>query len=210
MFARLLRQRALQFLLLFVGAYPVTAQRTAVAGKRSAPNPLGVYLQLAESLGIDHTHRRIEWDYTLDSYYTSGGMIINFTEKPIPNLGEESEGKVYQHLLTKPFVPRYAVLEASVNPMPVAGVVIRENANDVYQRAQVGGESFNLIRSATRGFQEPYAVSLFLGNVVRYRPLARTPEEREQNKASGYQSSLGYSGYLVSYGTHHKIGRAHV
>lgn len=168
-----------------------------------APDPLGEYIAISDKLGTDPNHRRIEWDYSLDAYYTSGGMIINFTEKPIANLGEESEAKVYQHLLLHPFVPRYAILEASVNPMPVAGVLVRENANDFYQRAQVGGESFNLIRSATRGFQEPYALSLFLGNVVRYKPLARNAEEREKNKASGYQSSLGYSGYLVSYGSHH-------
>lgn len=203
MLARLKRLRAYFLVPLLVGAFSLTAQSTASAKKRQGADPLGVYLQLAESLGIDHSHRRVEWDYTLDAYYTSVGMILNFTDQPILNLGEESEAKVYQHLLIKPFVPRYAILEASVNPMPVAGVAIRQNANDFYQRAQVGGESFNLIRSATRGFQEPYAVSLFLGNVVRYRPLARTDEEREKNKASGYQSSLGYSGYLVSYGTHH-------
>jgi hypothetical protein len=203
MSARVLRLWACCLCLFFVGAPPVTAQPTTDVRKGRGADPLGLYLQLAESLGIKYRHRRIEWDYTLDAYYTSGGMIINFTDKPIPNLGEESEAKVYQHLLIRPFVPRYAILEASVNPMPVAGVLLRENANELYQRAQVGGESFNLIRSATRGFQEPYAVSLFLGNVVRYRPLMRTPEEREKNKASGYQSSLGYSGYLISYGTHH-------
>jgi hypothetical protein len=203
MSARVLRLWACCLCLFFVGAPPVTAQPTTDVRKGRGADPLGLYLQLAESLGIKYRHRRIEWDYTLDAYYSSGGMIINFTDKPIPNLGEESEAKVYQHLLIRPFVPRYAILEASVNPMPVAGVLLRENANELYQRAQVGGESFNLIRSATRGFQEPYAVSFFLGNVVRYRPLMRTPEEREKNKASGYQSSLGYSGYLISYGTHH-------
>lgn len=180
-------------------AIPTAPQKPAPRGA----DPLGEFSRVSEELASDKKHRRIEWDYTLDAYYTSGGMIINFTDKPIPNLGEESELKVYQHLLTKPFVPRYAVLEASVNPMPIAGVLFRENATDLYQRAQVGGENFNLIRAATRGFQEPYAVSLFLGNVVRYQPLTRTPEEKEKNKASGYQSSLGYSGYLVSYGTHH-------
>src|SRR5690606_12312199 len=53
------------------------------------------------------------------------------------------------------------------------------------------------------GFQEPYAISLFLGNVAKYKPLTRTPEEREKNRQSGYQNSLGYTGYLISYGTHH-------
>jgi hypothetical protein len=176
----------------------------AAQPKGSASDPIGVYRQVPDNLiSLDQRHKFIEWDYGLDAYYSSVGMIMNFTDKPIENVGEASETNVYKNLLLAPLVPRYAILEASVNPMPVAGVIVREHAFDFYQRAQVGGESFNLIRSATRGFQEPYAVSLFLGRVVRYQPLARTPEEKENNKKSGYQSSLGYTGYLVSYGSHH-------
>lgn len=170
----------------------------------SAPDPLGVYRKQPNNLiSMAAQHRTFEWDRTVDAYYSSVGLIINFSSKPIENVGEESEAEVYKNLLLAPLVPRYAVIEASVNPMPVAGVLVREYGNELYQRAQVGGESFNLIRSATRGFQEPYALSVFLGRVVRYQPLARNAEEKEKNKQSGYQSSLGYTGYLVSYGSHH-------
>jgi len=148
-------------------------------------------------------HKRIEWDYSLDAYYSSLGMIVNFSDKPTEKMIEESETKIYQHLLSSSLVPQYAIIEASVNPMPIAGVVMRQEFNDVYQRAKVGGESFNLIRAATRGFQEPYAVSLFLGHVVHYDPPARNDEERKVNKKSDLQSSLGYFGYLISYGSHH-------
>lgn len=168
-------------------------------------DPFGTYMQYGNPLVEEEVkHKRIEWDYGIDAYYSYGGMIINFTETPMENLGEARELKIYEHLLFSPFkLPRYAVLEASVNPMPVAGVLVRQEAYDIYQRAQVGGESFNLVRAATRGFQEPYAVSLFLGNVARYKPLARDAEERAKNKQSGYQSSIGYTGYTVSYGSHH-------
>lgn len=175
-----------------------------LAAEAGAPDPLGVYADLEKAGFIaDEVHRRVLWDYTLDAYYTSGDMIINFTDKPIQNIGEEGEFKVYRNLMLSSLVPQYGILEASVNPMPVAGVLVRQNANELYQRAQLGGESFNLIRAATNGFQEPYAISLFLGNVVRYTPLRRTQEEREKNRQSGYQSSLGYVGYVISYGSHH-------
>lgn len=170
----------------------------------SSPDPLGTFAEL-EKRGVapDTLPRRVIWDYTIDAYYTSGDMILNFTDKPIPNVGEDSEFHVYKNLMLSSLVPQQAVLEASVNPLPVAGVLVRENANELYQRAQLGGESFNLIRAATNGFQEPYALSLFLGNVVRYTPHRRTAAEREKNRQSGYQSSLGYVGYVVSYGSHH-------
>ncbi|MFO1525570.1 MAG: hypothetical protein U1F16_06315 [Turneriella sp.] len=172
--------------------------------QRHAPDPLAVYAELERSRAIDEwRHRRVEWDYTIDAYYSSIDMILNLTDKPIPSVGEESESKVYRDLMVSSLVPQYAIFEASVNPLPVAGVLVRENAYEAYQRAQVGGESFNLIRAATNGFQEPYALSLFLGNVVSYRPMLRTAQEREKNRQSGYQSSLGYVGYVVSYGSHH-------
>ncbi len=170
-----------------------------------AVDPIAVYMEHGNPIIPEEPrHKRFELDYGVDAYYSYGGVIFNFTDKPMENLGEESELKIYKHLLVSPFkLPSFAILETSVNPMPVAGVLIRQEANELYQRAQVGGESFNLIRAATRGFQEPYAVSLFLGNVARYRPIARNAEEREKNKQSGYQSSIGYTGYLISYGSHH-------
>lgn len=170
----------------------------------SAPDPLGTFAELEEiGAAPDTLPRRVIWDYTLDAYYSSGDMILNFTDKPIQNVGEESEFNVYKNLMLSSLVPQQAIFEASVNPLPVAGVLVRENANELYQRSQLGGESFNLIRAATNGFQEPYALSLFLGNVVRYTPHRRTQAEKEKNRQSGYQSSLGYVGYVISYGSHH-------
>ncbi|HRP70018.1 MAG TPA: hypothetical protein PLY93_10845 [Turneriella sp.] len=168
-------------------------------------DPISVYIQHGlPGVAHDTKEKRFYWLYGIDAYYSYGSMVINFTDKPMQDLGEDSELKIYENLLVSPFSPpRYALLEASVYPLPIGGAVVRSEAYDFYQRAQIGGEGFNLIRSATRGYQEPYAVSLFLGNMARYRPLARTPEEREINQQSGYQSSIGYTGYLISYGSHH-------
>ncbi|MBV6494227.1 MAG: hypothetical protein LDLANPLL_02258 [Turneriella sp.] len=183
------------------------------AAKKSSPkkeegaavDPIAIYFKYGlPGVAHDTKERRVYWLYGLDAYYSYGSMVINFTDKPMQDLGEDSELKIYENLFVSPFSPpRYALLELSVYPLPIAGVAVRSEAYDFYQRAQVGGEGFNLIRSATRGYQEPYAVSLFLGNMARYRPLSRTPEEREINKQSGYQNSIGYTGYLISYGSHH-------
>lgn len=175
----------------------------AASGRKGAKVLQAIAEDALDEEAAKANYKFITWDYSLDAYYTSGDMIFNFTDKPMTNLGEESEFKVYKNLLFRPFVPRFAVLEASVNPLPAGGALLREKSPETYQRAVVGTENFNLVRAATRGYEEPYSVSLFLGNVVRYKPLARTEEEKEKNKASGYQSSLGYSGVVVSYGAHH-------
>ena len=147
--------------------------------------------------------KRIEWERTIDAYYSSIDMIINLSKDPIQNVGEKSEFDVYKDLLADSYRPRMLLFEASVNPLPIMGVLVRENAPDFYQKAVVGGEEFNLIRAVTSGFQEPYAISMFLGNVVRYQPVYHSEEEREKNQQDGYQSSMGYTGFLVSGGTHH-------
>ncbi|MBS0618061.1 MAG: hypothetical protein JSR44_07720 [Spirochaetes bacterium] len=162
-----------------------------------SPDPLEV-----QSDKVADVPQRVQFDYTLGAYYTSSDVIFNWSGKPIPDVGEMSETKVYRDLWFSSFLPQSAILEASVYPMPLGGVLVRDQDYNLYQSAQVGGEGFNLIRAATNGYQEPYAFSLFLGNVMRYKPPMRTAEEREKNKQSGYQSSLGFIGYVISYGAH--------
>jgi hypothetical protein len=76
--------------------------------------------------------------------------------------------------------------------MPVLGVLIKERAEGFYDQMQ-WGEDFNLVKSVTAGFDEPFALSLFLGNVVKYRPDAVSRVGRNK----------GYMGYLFSVGSKH-------
>lgn len=136
-------------------------------------------------------HRWIIPDYDLDPYYSSVYVIINLTSNPIPNLGGAKEWEIYRYLFLNSYKPRNLVLEASINPLPVTGVGIRHYHPDVYEGSEI--ESFNTIESIVADFEEPYAVSLFLGNVVSF-------ETGEDESLSG---NKGYSGYLVSYGDYH-------
>ncbi|HEB02752.1 MAG TPA: hypothetical protein ENI12_05910, partial [Nitrospirae bacterium] len=88
------------------------------------------------------------------------------------------------------YIPRFMVLEASVYPMPIAGVLVKSNADQQYKN---GGaiNHFNVIQAITEGFEEPWAVSLFLGNVMNFK-RAGSPEMEGGNK--------GFMGYLLSAG----------
>jgi hypothetical protein len=135
-----------------------------------------------------------EWvklEFEPDAYYSSLGLYIALTSDPIPHVGEKSEKDMYLTLLSRAYAPRFLVIEGSVNPLPYAGTYIRERNESFYDNAQTTG-SFNWLQAVTAGFEEPYAVSVFLGNVVDFS----IPEDR---KSKG----IGYSGLLYSQGTYH-------
>lgn len=136
--------------------------------------------------------KRLEVVFEPDAYYTDLEFIVALTKTPIPHVGEKTETEIYQTLLSRAaLLPRYLVFEGSVNPMPYLGVYLKQNEPDFYDNAQISG-SFNWVKALTAGFEEPYAVSLFAGNVVRFD----VPESKEIK-------GNGYSGYLFSAGDYH-------
>lgn len=126
-----------------------------------------------------------------DAYYSNAALFLALTSKPIPQLGEKKESEIYRELLSGALIPRFMVFEASVNPLPYAGVYIRKNHPRFYDNAEVSG-SFNWVKAVTAGFEEPYAVSLFFGNVVDFD----IPDRQEVK-------GKGYTGFLVNAGNRH-------
>lgn len=135
--------------------------------------------------------RKVTPEVQFDPYYTSAGLSISLTGKPIPELGKTSEREIYTRLITHFYKPRVMVVEASVNPMPYAGTLIRRNWPDFYRDAELS-DTFNLVKAVTAGFEEPWAVSLFFGNVLNF----------ESAKGS-FSKRTGYSGILFDFGDYH-------
>jgi hypothetical protein len=131
----------------------------------------------------------VEWD----PYYTDVDLNIPLTRKPIPTIISDNEVVIYGKLVEGSAIPRYMLLEASIYPMPLLGTYIKSHMPDLYNKGQIGNGSVNIFESVTAGFQEPWAVSAFFGNIAN---LVRPGEMR-----SG--SNMGYSGYLVSAGSKH-------
>jgi hypothetical protein len=133
-----------------------------------------------------------EFVYEFDPYYTNAGYNIPLTDKPIPTIESGSEAVIYRELIKDSVVPRYMTVEASLYPMPILGTWLKTHHRGFYDSAAIGG-NFNIIESLTAGFQEPWAVSLFFGNVAK---LKRPGDTRTGN-------NYGYTGYLLSAGEKH-------
>lgn len=135
----------------------------------------------------------IELDWELDPYYSNISLSFPLTDTCIPEVTEKSEVAIYGKLLQNILNPRFVLLEAAVFPMPLLGVGTRKYAPDFYRSFNVGNRDLNLFEAVTAGFQEPYAFSIFFGDLVNFvKPGA--------GKSS---SNRGYMGYLFSYSNQH-------
>ena len=135
---------------------------------------------------------KIEITPELDAYYSNVGLHIPLTDAPIPDVGETDELKVYKGLFLNSLSPRFMLLEASVFPMPVLGTYLKTNHRSFYDSASVG-EDLNLISVVTAGFQEPYSLSLFFGDIATF---VKPGEKRNDN-------NKGYMGYLFTVADKH-------
>lgn len=143
--------------------------------------------------GLDaEEFQRVKTEFEIDPYYTSVGLYTNLTQKPIPNLGEKTEWEIYRELASKFYLPRTLVIEASINPLPLFGTVVRSQRPEFYQSMNVN-RNLNLVQAVTAGFEEPWAASFFLGNVVAFQS-ARSPYSGKRH---------GYTGFLVDAGNFH-------
>lgn len=134
-----------------------------------------------------------EFVWELDPYYSQVSLHIPLTDTPIPLLSDMSEMKVYEKLFFDSLVPRFMLVEAAVFPMPLVGAAVREYAPGLYRGFNIGSNSLNLLEAVTAGFQEPYALSLFFGDMVSF---VRQGEET-------VCTNKGYMGYLISYSNQH-------
>lgn len=131
-------------------------------------------------------------DWETDLYYSNVSLNIPLTKEPIPHLGDAGEMEIYSKLFAHSLIPRFMLVEASVMPLPLLGVALKEYAKDFYKAGDVGRDQ-NIIQWITAGFEEPYALSFFLGDMVRFS----RPGESELS------SNKGYMGYLLSYSNQH-------
>ncbi len=135
----------------------------------------------------------IEIDYELDPYYSNIGVFIPLKNEAIPTVALKNERDIYLGLLKDALTPSFFVIEISVNPLPILGVYLKKHQASFYNDAQLS-DNLNLIEVFTEGFEEPYALSFFLGNVIKFT----LPDETELKSIN-----KGFSGFLVSIGDQH-------
>ena len=150
---------------------------------------------LSSLLFVTSVSAGTSFEVEIDPYYSNAGYYIGFGDKAIPEIVVKEDTSILRRMLHSTFaMPQSLLFEASVSPLPVLGVYARKNHPDIYQGSEISGD-LNVIQALTAGFEEPYAVSVFLGSVVRFVEPGR--QKKTENR--------GYSGYLLSMGDQHII-----
>ena len=131
----------------------------------------------------------IEYDYELDIYYSNVSAFIDLDrDNNITDATSYSEIKIYTDLLLNTFKPNIFLLEASIHPASMGGLYFRKNHESLYDKSEI--ENFNLVKSVTAGFEEPHALSFFIGRMMVFK-----------NKQDDYiGKNRAYIGTLVSIG----------
>ncbi|MDX8380772.1 MAG: hypothetical protein R8M14_01515 [Ghiorsea sp.] len=135
-----------------------------------------------------------ELDYELDAYYSNISWTKGLNDQSIPVVQNLKELDIYKKILKDSLTPDFVLFEASINPLPILGVELRKNNPSLYQDEKSQGFVGKTIQSVTAGFEEPYALSLFAGRVLKFA----APQGM---KTVG--DNKGYIGYLLSVGAHH-------
>ncbi len=140
----------------------------------------------------DNKDKTTTVEVELDPYYASVGVYRSLTGKPIPHLGAVPEIDIYKELINNFYKPRTLVLEASLNPLPYAGALIRRHQPSFYSHMKVS-DNLNVVESLTAGVGDPWALSLFFGNVVTFESINKSLQGKR----------TGYSGILLNAGNEH-------
>lgn len=131
----------------------------------------------------------VEFDYELDAYYSNVSAFIDLdSDHNITDASALSETQIYTDLILNSFSPNIFLLEAAVNPMPIAGIYVRDKYESDYHRSNMN--NINMVKAVTAGFEESYSVSFFLGRMMVFK--------NKDSKRVG--KNRAYMGYLVSVG----------
>ena len=170
--------------------------RFCYSGNIPALSSLWLLLYCASLNVFAENSLEFEWDL----YYSNAGYYIPLTDEAIPDIIEDDEARVYNRLLDSAFrLPRFMLIEVSVNPLPMLGEYIKDEHASTYENAQLRG-NLNIVQAFTEGFEEPYAVSLFFGSVMRFVK----PGEDIKTK------NRGYTGYVASFGDRHIVNNTYI
>lgn len=138
-----------------------------------------------------HAQQLIEYDYELDAYYSNVSAFIDLdSANELTDASGFSEAQIYKQLALNTFSPNIFLVELSLNPMPIAGLYFRSNHEELYEQSKI--EDFNIVKSVTAGFEEPYALSFFIGRMMVFEKGKENNQQIGKNRA--------YIGYLVSIG----------
>jgi hypothetical protein len=137
--------------------------------------------------------RMTQFTWALDPYDSNLAFDFPLGDKPIQTIQSEDPSALFHGLMEDSLVPHYMYLQGDVYPLPILGTYLKSHSPHTYKKADLQNTGVNLVESSTTSYQEPWALSAFLGNIA---DLQRPGQSLAAN-------NVGYCGWLFSAGTQH-------
>lgn len=119
---------------------------------------------------------------TLGPYHSYTSLFYQFKKDQQIYIYQNNEGRLYRDLLLRSYKPGYGLLELTFYPSTAVSAWIESSYKDFYDEFRVY-KDINLIGSISGGYQEPWSVSLFAGQLAAF--LSMNEEEELVIAASG-------------------------
>ena len=113
------------------------------------------------------------------SYHT---MYVDLDPTPEINLWDENEFRLYRQLMIRSLKPGFITFEMTGYPLASLSAWMEEEQGEFFSSLTFG-EDFNILRSLGAGVQEPWSMSLFIGQLADF--LEVTEKEEVVRAASG-------------------------
>lgn len=104
---------------------------------------------------------------TLGPYHSYTNLFYQFAKEPPVYIYQENEVRMYRELLLRSYQPVYGLLELTLYPSTALAAWIESSYKELYDEFTVY-KDINLIGSISGGYQEPWSVSLFAGQLAAF------------------------------------------
>jgi hypothetical protein len=131
---------------------------------------------------------------SLSPYKSYGSVYLNFQRHArMRAIQPQQEHRLYQHLLRRLALPRFILVQTTLYPLAAASCFCETDHPALFNRCKVY-PGLNWFKAISTGPEEPYALSLFLGNITlfsRGTPSAQEPR-RIGSALAGVVFSAGH------------------
>jgi len=141
--------------------------------------------------GTKFNGRKMGGEVALDLYESYLSFNLDLRKRHTVKDVKGSEWKLYGLMLKNAFVPGYLSVQSSIYPVLKTSTWMEANHKSTFDQFSFSKGRQNWMSLLSANFTDPYAFSVFLGELIDFR---------KQIQGKPPQSGYGLMGYVITYG----------
>lgn len=144
-----------------------------------------------------------KYSYGIGAYRTFGSINVKL-QKDVPHeqISPNREIDIFKTLFKQIYLPKYMLLQLTIYPLATLSSFLETDRPQVFKKFEIYNH-LNMLRAAGGDFEEPYAMSLFLGNIIGFQYKHKNTSNTFISKKRESRINSILSGFLLSAGHLH-------